>query len=189
MNYDMQSKETIYNGVRFRSRLEAKWAAFFDLTGWDWHYEPCELNGFTPDFIIKTTSHAYDANTIIVEVKPSVLLNEEEVKILYNKYRGIKAHLLILTDTPFYFSSSGYLSIGKGLQYSEYIEQFSSKDLYDFEMKCGNDFGSSYISYDGMVYGDVERKSFLEMSDDTHEIMGRWIDAAEAVRLIVKNRK
>jgi hypothetical protein len=31
---------TRYNGVNFRSRLEAKWAAFFDLAGWSWEYQP-----------------------------------------------------------------------------------------------------------------------------------------------------
>jgi hypothetical protein len=28
--------ETVYRGSLFRSRLEARWAAFFDLFGWDW---------------------------------------------------------------------------------------------------------------------------------------------------------
>ena len=32
---------TLYGGVRFRSRLEARWAAFFfDVAGWSWEYEP-----------------------------------------------------------------------------------------------------------------------------------------------------
>jgi hypothetical protein len=33
---------TEYAGARFRSRLEARWAAFFDLCGWRWEYEPPE---------------------------------------------------------------------------------------------------------------------------------------------------
>jgi hypothetical protein len=41
---------TIYEGVRFRSRLEARWAAFFDLAGWPWEYEPFDLEGWCPDF-------------------------------------------------------------------------------------------------------------------------------------------
>jgi hypothetical protein len=44
---------TTYNGVQFRSRLEAKWAAFFDLLGWRWHYEPLDLDGWIPDFLIE----------------------------------------------------------------------------------------------------------------------------------------
>lgn len=32
--------ETAYRGFRFRSRLEARWAVFFDCLGIDWEYEP-----------------------------------------------------------------------------------------------------------------------------------------------------
>jgi hypothetical protein len=31
--------ETSYKGHRFRSRLEARWAVFFDSLGWQWRYE------------------------------------------------------------------------------------------------------------------------------------------------------
>jgi hypothetical protein len=32
--------ETHYKGYRFRSRLEARWAVFFDALGYEWQYEP-----------------------------------------------------------------------------------------------------------------------------------------------------
>ncbi len=32
--------ETHYKGFRFRSRLEARWAVFFDTVGIEWQYEP-----------------------------------------------------------------------------------------------------------------------------------------------------
>jgi hypothetical protein len=32
--------ETSYAGYRFRSRLEARWAVFFDTVGLEWRYEP-----------------------------------------------------------------------------------------------------------------------------------------------------
>jgi len=32
--------ETVYKGYRFRSRLEARWAVFFDTLGIEWEYEP-----------------------------------------------------------------------------------------------------------------------------------------------------
>lgn len=56
---------TVYNDVQFRSRLEARWAAFFDILGWRWAYEPTELDGWIPDFEIYGA-----ANTILCEVKP-----------------------------------------------------------------------------------------------------------------------
>lgn len=39
----MEAIETEYEGFRFRSRLEARWAVFFDNMGWDFSYE---LEGF-----------------------------------------------------------------------------------------------------------------------------------------------
>lgn len=57
---------TVYAGVQFRSRLEAKWAAFFDLLKWKWEYEPLDLNGYIPDFLL-----CFDT-PMIVEVKPLV---------------------------------------------------------------------------------------------------------------------
>lgn len=61
---------TTYKNVRFRSRLEARWAAFFDLCDWSWQYEPIDLNGWIPDFILGTR------NPILVEVKPRLNLTE-----------------------------------------------------------------------------------------------------------------
>lgn len=53
---------TTYADVQMRSRLEAKWAAFFDLCGWQWTYEPFDLPGWIPDFLID--------NDTLVEIKP-----------------------------------------------------------------------------------------------------------------------
>ena len=60
--------ETHYNGYRFRSRLEARWAVFFDAAGIKYEYEPqgFELEDGTrylPDFYLPE----YD---YYVEVKP-----------------------------------------------------------------------------------------------------------------------
>lgn len=56
---------TEYRGFRFRSRLEAGWAAFFDLIAAPWSYEPVDLSGYVPDFVI-----GYDV-PLLVEVKPA----------------------------------------------------------------------------------------------------------------------
>ena len=36
----LKAIETEYKGYRFRSRLEARWAVFFDACGVSWEYEP-----------------------------------------------------------------------------------------------------------------------------------------------------
>lgn len=61
---------TIYKNTKFRSRLEARWAAFFDLVEWNWEYEPIDLKGYIPDFIIKWKT------PLLVEVKPALELIE-----------------------------------------------------------------------------------------------------------------
>lgn len=66
MEYTIKAIPTTYQGVRFRSRLEARWAAFFDLLGFRWNYEPYDLNRWAPDFELKTRG----GGRVLVEVKP-----------------------------------------------------------------------------------------------------------------------
>lgn len=60
--------QTPYKGYRFRSRLEARWALFFDALNIPWLYEPegCQLTDcrrYLPDFKIG------DLDPIWVEIK------------------------------------------------------------------------------------------------------------------------
>lgn len=56
--------ETRYAGCRFRSRLEARWAVFFDTLGVAWQYEPegFDLDGtwYLPDFYLPTLNAYYE---------------------------------------------------------------------------------------------------------------------------------
>ena len=54
---EIKAIETVYNGYRFRSRLEARWAVFFDAIGAKWEYEPEgyvleDGTYYLPDFVI-----------------------------------------------------------------------------------------------------------------------------------------
>ena len=66
---------TIYAGTRFRSRLEARWAAFFDLCKWRWEYEPPEEDGWIPDFLLIGASRI-----VKVEVEPIAWVGNEVVQ-------------------------------------------------------------------------------------------------------------
>lgn len=88
MKYDIQAVETVYKGITFRSRLEATWAAMFDLLGWRWEYECDPINGWLPDFIL-TTPHAPHGVTL-VEIKPLFIESygkhpEEWSKVVRNR--------------------------------------------------------------------------------------------------------
>lgn len=62
---------TMYRDVLFRSRLEAQWAAFFDLVRWPWEYETLELRGYLPDFVLP-----FAPGPLLLEVKPSLYREE-----------------------------------------------------------------------------------------------------------------
>lgn len=68
----MKAIETTYKGYRFRSRLEARWAVFFDALGLQWEYEPegfvTSAGWYLPDFRVRRT---HRAGVDWVEVKPS----------------------------------------------------------------------------------------------------------------------
>ena len=71
--------ETVYKGYRFRSRLEARWAVFFDFLDIEWKYEAEGYNLgkyglYLPDFELPQ----FDT---IAEVKPKEPTFQEEDKL------------------------------------------------------------------------------------------------------------
>lgn len=76
MTEQIKAIETRYNGYKFRSRLEARWAVFFDELGIKYEYEP---EGYTledgtkylPDFLIFVRHRSYEDewDPVFVEVK------------------------------------------------------------------------------------------------------------------------
>jgi hypothetical protein len=62
--------ETRYAGCRFRSRLEARWAVFFDYLDFKWDYEPegydLPSGYYLPDFLL----YEDDSQGLWFEVKP-----------------------------------------------------------------------------------------------------------------------
>lgn len=79
--------ETRYGGYRFRSRLEARWAVFFDTLGVRWEYERegFELPGagrYLPDFWLPTWGAWFE----VKPTKPASLSPE------WNKARALADH-------------------------------------------------------------------------------------------------
>jgi len=78
---NIKAIETNYKGYRFRSRLEARWAVFFDHLRIKWEYEPegYELPSgrYLPDFFLP---HFSCKSGMFVEVKPTTLSDIENTK-------------------------------------------------------------------------------------------------------------
>ncbi len=91
--------ETLYNGVTFRSRLEARWAVFFDMWGIEWQYEPegfeTAAGRWVPDFFLPQVS-------MMVEVKPTVAAVDQRVIARASAYlTALDSHpVLILPGQP-----------------------------------------------------------------------------------------
>jgi hypothetical protein len=92
--------ETIYKGYRFRSRLEARWAVFFDTLGVHFQYEPegFDLVGvwYLPDFWLPEQK-------CWIEVKGNSVLSDEETHKCYLLCRATRSTVFIARDI---FSSS-----------------------------------------------------------------------------------
>ncbi len=61
---------TEYSGIQFRSRLEARWAVFFDALGLKWQYEPegyqLPSGWYLPDFLLPNM-----CGGTFIEIKPA----------------------------------------------------------------------------------------------------------------------
>lgn len=76
--HKIRALDTTYNRVRFRSRLEARWAVYFDALGIAWQYEPqgyelADGSCYLPDFFLSQVR-------MFAEVKPGAFTAPEETK-------------------------------------------------------------------------------------------------------------
>jgi len=126
IDYGTKAVETEYAGTIFRSRLEARWAAFFDVLGWPWVYEPFDLDGWFPDFLLEPVHMGFEQSSpILVEVKPISGFCPETAKrissALVKSENELEPLLLGLTpqfNIPYYETAVGWL--GEDYQDPEY---------------------------------------------------------------------
>ena len=94
---NIQAIETFYKGYRFRSRLEARWAVFFDAAGIEWQYEvegyQLENRRYLPDFWLPK-SETY------VEIKPTKEAAEEARPLIKELVSKTGKRGLIIGGSP-----------------------------------------------------------------------------------------
>jgi len=97
--YTKKAKDTMYAGCLFRSRLEATWAAFFDICGIKWVYEPFDLPGWSPDFLL--------SDNVLAEVKPFTQPDSILQWKLFSATRSTEFYPIFLGPSPISFNVIG----------------------------------------------------------------------------------
>ena len=156
----MKAIPTLYKNIVFRSRLEAKWAAFFDLAQWHWDYEPIDLNGWIPDFQIINKQN----KAILVEVKPITDLNREFTDKIDKANNNQYEVLLVGSTLPkeldqIYIGWLYELGINSWAR-APFCFYKETPNLLDFTHEYGYFSGRISGNYDGGSYGiDSDRAS------------------------------
>jgi hypothetical protein len=156
--------ETVYDGYRFRSRLEARWAVFFDSLGVKYEYEPegfelPGLGGYLPDF--RVMCHASRGG----ECEPFPLYIEVKGSMDQASAEKIKAFgwpLLIVGNIPNIYSVSAIHS-------SDLLGSYDTLGYgicpFNYETVDGDYFAAYPCAQDG---------KFGLLGDDSHYI--HWGD-------------
>ncbi len=127
---------TLYAGRHFRSRLEARWAVFFDNISWEWQYEAegykLPSGNYLPDFF-------FPDFTAFAEVKPLDPTPEELIKCFELSELFIETPILLLIGPPSYSHVRTIINGGFGDNYV--LQPFGSK-FYPFFYETIDDSGT-----------------------------------------------
>ena len=183
--------ETPYKGYRFRSRLEARWAVFFDVIGVEWEYEEegyvlPDGTCYLPDFKLKCwgkrgciEDKPFD---LYVEVKGE--MTEEDMKKIIS-FSGLPSYD---GDEEAYCKASndmvpvlivGNIPLIKGesnLYDSDIFDCYGTDGFFNYETIDGDYFGA---------YPSVLDGKFFLMGDDCNYHIGDYdklIEGYQAAR-------
>jgi hypothetical protein len=122
---EIKAIETKYKGYRFRSRLEARWAVFFDSLGIEWEYEKegYQVGGgrwYLPDFYLPKWGQWVEVKGDPEALDPDLLADAVDygrgLPGLENSL-GTMRGLILLGDIP--YPPDGYLAPHLVLQHDE----------------------------------------------------------------------
>lgn len=111
---------TKYKGILYKSRLEARWAVFFDVLGINVNYEPLTIENnnlqWTPDFIPQRGSIRVSSDKFIYD-------KVRDMKAIYDFFENNNSHKipLLIEIKP----------RKPNLSYIEYLENFAKSGKYN----------------------------------------------------------
>jgi len=172
----------MYKGRQYRSRLEARWASFFDLVGWRFEYEPYDLPGWIPDFAI----YNHEDQEMLVEVKPYSTIEEfsKTESQIHNALReGDKEEceiLLLGVSIKEEGYSIGFPSLGWLMYYTPEDVEFTSMPCSEAVFNCYNGewgFYSGEGSWDDRITGKYDGNRYVH-PPTSNEVLKLWNEAA-----------
>ena len=136
--------ETIYNGYRFRSRLEARWAVFFDAMGIRYEYEP---EGFSLKYGMR-----YLPDFALLNVRRRHWANETESPV-YIEVKGVDRYMDISLDDrvrmELFAENFPLLVLGNIPKNSEYVMNHLADELFSFTFLDGDYYPCFFSIYKG----------------------------------------
>lgn len=127
---EIKAIETVYKGYRFRSRLEARWAVFFDALGWNWEYEQegfeLESGRYLPDFFFPEINYYAEVKGVEateIEIKKCLELSNKTFQSGNSQHN---VQVILLQGVPDYKTYRMFTEgeemcpvvlVGKGLKY------------------------------------------------------------------------
>lgn len=146
-----RGRTTFYNGIRMRSRLEARFAAWMDHRQWKWRYEPhafaSQRGQYLPDFLVTAQGKRF-----YIDIKPG----EQSIT------EGVLANGdIIRSSEPAARFGVVYPSLNAGLEHPSKLVQ--------------DQFGPGYLIPEWSAYddrrGDVDLIEWIEgLRDDTIKV-------------------
>lgn len=114
MQKTIKSIPTEYDGIMYKSKLEAKWALFFDLINIQHWYEGVQWLGddgatYTPDFMILNGISRGDTNHLkypFIEIKP-IAPSANFLRKVLNARDISKSDLFICVGEPSFYQPNG----------------------------------------------------------------------------------
>lgn len=170
---------TKYKGVQFRSRIEARWAAFFDRLEWPWEYETFDLERYIPDFTLN-----FPHKPILVEVKYELSLDTLEPHAKKMESTSWSGEGLIVGACLFH-TSGGYdpgCSVGMIGERAEDTDEppWMWTESALIKCKCGFGVNSSTSLYNCRRCGYYRGGSYDAVPLDDAKLL--WADASNEVQ-------
>ena len=153
--------ETIYKGYRFRSRLEARWAVFFDAAEIPFEYEPegysLTSGYYLPDFLLLASDFPK-----FLEIK-AIVPTLKERRLAYELCHYIKHTVRIISGPPWNFMKHFH-----AFYQTPFEECFNSEEdnsHVDIVRKQACEFDVDTINYNGEE--TVKELSILPIFEET----------------------